>query len=46
MENNQNKTIGAFCDCCSCQQNGTESELKNAGWYLGAREEFCPNCND
>lgn len=35
----------AFCDCCDNQASGTKDELKRRGWYLGQREEFCPECN-
>lgn len=45
METNQNETINAFCDICDSEQNGTKSQLENSGWFLGTREEFCPNCN-
>lgn len=34
-----------FCDACPNQETGTRKELERRGWYLGNREEFCPECN-
>jgi hypothetical protein len=42
----QIETVEAYCDCCASQANGERSELESEGWFLGSREEFCPNCND
>jgi hypothetical protein len=39
------QTTTAFCDCCPNQGTGTRKELERRGWYLGSREEFCPECN-
>ncbi len=43
---NTNETVKAFCDCCNEQANGTEKQLENRGWFLGARSQFCPEHND
>ena len=43
---NTNETINAFCDCCDCQQKGTQEQLKLNGWCFTPGAEFCPNCND
>lgn len=40
------QTVSAFCDCCDSQATGAEENLKNAGWHLGSRQQFCPNCNE
>lgn len=37
--------LSAFCDCCSNNATGTREALENRGWYLGRREQFCPECN-
>ncbi len=37
--------ITAFCDYCDNNASGTEKQLENRGWYLGRREQFCPDCN-
>jgi hypothetical protein len=42
----QVETVNAFCDVCDCQANGEKTQLENEGWYVGSREQFCPNCND
>lgn len=44
IERNQAVTKTAICDCCGVTETGTG--LKAAGWFLGNREQFCPNCND
>jgi hypothetical protein len=35
----------AFCDTCPNNASGTKQTLENRGWYLGSREQFCPECN-
>ncbi len=35
----------AFCDCCDTSADGTKNQLENSGWFMGSREQFCPNCN-
>ncbi len=39
------QTVLAFCDTCDSQATGAETLLEQAGWHLGRREQFCPNCN-
>lgn len=43
---NTNETVKAFCDCCDNQADVPKTQLENRGWYLGQREQFCPECND
>lgn len=46
MENqNENKTVSAYCDCCDNQARGTQEQLVSNGWGLGNGSEFCPDCN-
>jgi hypothetical protein len=40
------ETTTAICDLCGADDNDTPENLKRNGWYLGAREEFCSQCND
>jgi hypothetical protein len=40
------KTKTAICDLCGEHENDTAENLEREGWYLGAREEFCSQCND
>lgn len=43
---NTNETITGFCDICGNQETDNAETLKIEGWFLGSREQFCPNCND
>jgi hypothetical protein len=45
-ENTNTETITGFCDICGNQETDNAATLQSAGWFLGSREEFCPNCND
>jgi hypothetical protein len=45
-ETTNETTITGFCDICGNQETGDTEALKSEGWFLGSREEFCPNCND
>ncbi len=40
------QTTSVFCDCCDTEAKAEKSQLENRGWYLGQREQFCPECND
>jgi hypothetical protein len=42
--NEETKTV--ICDLCGADDNDTPENLKRNGWYLGAKEEFCSQCND
>jgi hypothetical protein len=42
---NTNETVKAFCDCCDNEAKAEKTQLENRGWYLGQREQFCPECN-
>ena len=35
----------AFCDTCPNEASGTKAALEAQGWFLGSREQFCPECN-
>ena len=37
--------ITAMCDICGTSAGGTEKSLTDANWFLGSREQFCPDCN-
>jgi RNA polymerase subunit RPABC4/transcription elongation factor Spt4 len=36
----------AICDICGEVETNNAEALKGEGWFLGSREEFCPNCNN
>lgn len=38
--------VSAFCDCCPNNATAARAALQSSGWFLGTREQFCPNCND
>lgn len=39
------QSVSAFCDCCDNRASGAEETLIGQGWYLGSRQQFCPECN-
>jgi hypothetical protein len=43
---NKTEAVEAYCDCCSNEARADKLSLENCGWYVGANEQFCPNCND
>jgi hypothetical protein len=40
------ETINAYCDCCDNEARAEKAQLENRGWFVGSREQFCPECNN
>jgi hypothetical protein len=37
--------LEVFCDVCPAQMCARREYLEAAGWFIGRREAFCPDCN-